>query len=186
VNRHGLSSSTLTAKQLRFIDEYLIDFNATQAADRAGYSKKTAGSQGFDLLKKPEIQEAIKAKQDHLAHKLGLTREEIVREAARIAFSDIRKLFDEWGALKPPHDIDEDTIGAIASIKIKPEYEVRNEKKVLMGCRTEVRFWDKNAALEKLMKHLGLFKENNKHKTDAIGELLAAIDGKSTQLTVED
>ena len=46
----------LSAKQQRFVDEYLVDLNATQAAIRAGYSEKTAGAQGFDLLKKPEIE----------------------------------------------------------------------------------------------------------------------------------
>ncbi|MBK9446194.1 MAG: terminase small subunit [Betaproteobacteria bacterium] len=53
------SATNLNPKQRQFIAEYLIDFNATQAAIRAGYSKKTAGSQGFDLLKKPEIAAAV-------------------------------------------------------------------------------------------------------------------------------
>jgi len=49
----------LTAKQERFVQEYLIDLNATQAAIRAGYSEKTAGSVGNENLKKPEIAKAI-------------------------------------------------------------------------------------------------------------------------------
>jgi phage terminase small subunit len=49
----------LTAKQQRFVDEYLIDLNATQAAIRAGYSAKTAGQIGEQNLKKLEIQQAI-------------------------------------------------------------------------------------------------------------------------------
>lgn len=49
----------LTNKQQRFVDEYLVDFNASQAAIRAGYSEKTAGAIGFENLKKPEIQAAI-------------------------------------------------------------------------------------------------------------------------------
>ena len=52
----------LTAKQERFVDEYLIDLNATQAAIRAGYSEKTAHSIGHELLGKPHIQEAIAAR----------------------------------------------------------------------------------------------------------------------------
>lgn len=51
--------SALNDKQAAFAREYLVDFNATQAAIRAGYSRKTAGSQGHDLLKKPEIQELL-------------------------------------------------------------------------------------------------------------------------------
>lgn len=58
---------SLNDKQEAFVREYLKDFNATQAAIRAGYSQKTAGSQGFDLLKKPEIQARLKAFQQKAA-----------------------------------------------------------------------------------------------------------------------
>lgn len=54
----------LTDKQQRFVDEYLIDLNATQAAIRAGYSEKTAYSVGHENLKKPEIQKAIQEAQN--------------------------------------------------------------------------------------------------------------------------
>lgn len=57
----------LNDKQAAFVREYLVDFNATQAAIRAGYSKKTAGSQAHDLLKKPEIQDALREGQKRLA-----------------------------------------------------------------------------------------------------------------------
>lgn len=50
----------LTAKQQRFVDEYLIDLNATQAAIRAGYSEKTARSVGSENLTKPDVAAAIK------------------------------------------------------------------------------------------------------------------------------
>jgi phage terminase small subunit len=59
----------LNPKQEAFVHEYLIDFNATQAAIRAGYSTKTAGSQAHDLLKKPEIQAKLKEGQARLAEK---------------------------------------------------------------------------------------------------------------------
>ena len=57
----------LNDKQAAFVREYLVDFNATQAAIRAGYSKKTAGSQAHDLLKKPEVQAALSEGQKRLA-----------------------------------------------------------------------------------------------------------------------
>lgn len=57
----------LNDKQAAFVREYLVDFNATQAAVRAGYSKRTAGSQAHDLLKKPEIQAALSEGQKRLA-----------------------------------------------------------------------------------------------------------------------
>lgn len=78
---------SLNEKQKRFVLEYLIDLNATQAAIRAGYSKKTAYSMGQQNLKKPEIQKAIQAKQNKLQHKLEITQERVLGELAQVAFA---------------------------------------------------------------------------------------------------
>lgn len=78
----------LNAKQSKFVSEYAIDLNATQAAIRAGYSGKTAYSQGQRLLKKVEVAEAIEFKQQALAVRNEITRDEVVgylREAIEIA-----------------------------------------------------------------------------------------------------
>jgi len=69
----------MTPKQQRFVDEYLIDLNATQAAIRAGYSEKTAASVGSENLTKPEIKQAVEAGKAEGAAKLGITREVILR-----------------------------------------------------------------------------------------------------------
>lgn len=68
----------LRPKQQRFVEEYLIDFNATQAAMRAGYSQKTAHRIGAENLQKPAIQSAIKASKTQLSKKTGVTREMVV------------------------------------------------------------------------------------------------------------
>lgn len=81
-------SRKLTAKQARFKDEYLIDNNATQAAIRAGYSAKTAKSQGQRLLTNVDIAAAIKAGQKEIAKRNGLTIDDILdelEEARKIA-----------------------------------------------------------------------------------------------------
>lgn len=70
----------LTDKQRRFIDEYLVDCNATQAAIRAGYSQATAGAIGFENLKKPEIREAIKCKLEAYSE-LKIGEREVIIEA---------------------------------------------------------------------------------------------------------
>ena len=75
----------LNPKQQAFVREYLVDRNATQAAIRAGYSAKTAGSQGFDLLKKPEIAAAVEAKTEKQARKLELTAESVLEDLLRLA-----------------------------------------------------------------------------------------------------
>ena len=78
----------LTAKQSRFASEYAIDLNATQSAIRAGYSQKTAYSQGQRLLKKVDVVRVVDLKQKELATRNEVTRDEIVgylREAIRLA-----------------------------------------------------------------------------------------------------
>ena len=80
-------ANKLTPKQRRFIDEYLIDLNATQAAIRAGYSEKTAYSIGLQNLKKLEIQAEIQKRRNRLQSKLEITQERVLQELAAIAFT---------------------------------------------------------------------------------------------------
>ncbi|WP_296193672.1 MULTISPECIES: terminase small subunit [unclassified Psychrobacter] len=89
-------SKKLTAKQQRFKDEYLIDNNATQAAIRAGYSKKTAKSQGQRLLTNVDIKAAIKAGQKDIAKRNGLTIDDILDE-----LEEARKIAKEEGKGAP-------------------------------------------------------------------------------------
>jgi phage terminase small subunit len=74
----------LNPRQARFVDEFLVDLSATAAARRAGYSKKTAGSQGHDLLKKPEIQSAIELAQAERAKQTGINAEWVVKQLVDI------------------------------------------------------------------------------------------------------
>lgn len=79
---HPTMSTTpkkLTVKQARFVDEYVIDGNATRAAEAAGYSPRTAFQTGYENLRKPEIAEAIAAKQAETAKRNELTRDEIIK-----------------------------------------------------------------------------------------------------------
>ena len=75
----------LTPKQTRFAEEYLLDMNATQAAIRAGYSEKTAGAQGFELLKKPEVQALVAERGNRVVEAVKVTVQDIVRVAWEIA-----------------------------------------------------------------------------------------------------
>lgn len=91
----------LNPKQTAFVREYLKDLNATQAAIRAGYSAKTAGSQGFDLLKKPEISELVAKHQKGLEEKALVTKEEVLnglKLEAQAAESDAARVA-AWGLL---------------------------------------------------------------------------------------
>lgn len=81
-----MSLIELTDKQKKFVDEYLCDLNATQAAIRAGYSKKTAGSVGNENLKKPEIQIYLKERQMERQKRTEVTQDMIVQHLAKVAF----------------------------------------------------------------------------------------------------
>ncbi len=96
---------SLTARQQRFVDEYLIDLNATQAAIRAGYSKKTAGATGNENLTKPEIAEAVAAAQKERAERVRIDADDVLRRWIEIANADPNELIqyrrgccpDCWG-----------------------------------------------------------------------------------------
>ena len=87
----------LTPKQQRFVEEYLIDFNATQAAIRAGYSAKTARAMGSENLTKPYLAAAIEAGQKSLTARAELTQEEVLRDLALVKADAMQVVFDKDG-----------------------------------------------------------------------------------------
>ena len=147
----------MTKKQKRFVEEYLIDLNATQAAIRAGYSPDTAGSIGAENLKKPEIKSRIDKAMAERSRRTGINQDRVLQELARIGFAKITDVVDpETAQIKP--DASDDDLACIQSIKIKP-----NE----FGTEREVKLYDKKSALVDLGKHLGLFKD----KLDLNGDM---------------
>jgi phage terminase small subunit len=79
-----MANGKLTRKQALFVQEYLVDLNATQAAIKARYPKKTAGSVGSENLKKPEIQEAIEKAQQERAKRVNRTADDVLTDIRRI------------------------------------------------------------------------------------------------------
>lgn len=149
----------LTAKQARFVEEYLIDLNATQAAIRAGYSAKTAGSVGSENLQKPEIAAAVAQAQAQRSARTGITQDMVLAELAKIGFSDLRRVLGQGGGILDPKDWDDETAGAISSLEVVTRMDGQSDED---GNRVpesvhKIKAWDKLSALEKLGKHLGMF-----------------------------
>jgi phage terminase small subunit len=96
----------MNKKRERFVNEYLIDYNATQAAIRAGYSDKTAYSQGQRLLKKVEVKAAIEEGMKKIGKKIEITQERIAEEIAKIAFSNMHD-FAEYGTREVTIGVDD-------------------------------------------------------------------------------
>jgi phage terminase small subunit len=88
----------LTDKQKRFVEEYLVDLNATQAAIRAGYSAKTAYSIGQENLRKPAIQAALARRQETYANRVEWTVEEILADLKGIATDPAQRPADRLKA----------------------------------------------------------------------------------------
>lgn len=156
-------SAALTAKQRRFVGEYLIDLSATKAAIRAGYSAKTAHSAGPRLLEHVGVAKAIDEAMAQRAERTRITADRVLRELARIAFSDIRALFDEKGALRNVADLSDDEAAALAAVEVSEIFEGRGEDREHVGYLKKVKLWDKKGALELAMRHLGLLKERVEH-----------------------
>ena len=96
-----LDSVKLTDKQQRFVDEYLIDLNATQAAIRAGYSEKTAQQMGSENLSKPVIQEAIAIAQDKRAERTEISQDYVIKTIVETIerCSQAKQVYDKSGEL---------------------------------------------------------------------------------------
>ncbi|MFD1407534.1 terminase small subunit [Kroppenstedtia eburnea] len=86
----------LTSKQQRFVEEYLVDLNATQAAIRAGYSQRNAGKIGHELLGKEKIAEAIDRAKAERSERTEVSQDMVVKQLAKIAFADIKDVVS-WG-----------------------------------------------------------------------------------------
>jgi phage terminase small subunit len=143
----------LTPKQQRFVDEYLVDLNATQAAIRAGYSAKTANRIATENLSKLDIQAAIAERQKALQAKVEITQEMVIRELAKIAFGDQRRVM-AWGPdgvkLRPSSDLTPDEAAVVSEV---------SETVTAAGGSLKVKTHDKVGALKLLGEMMGFFKQ---------------------------
>ncbi len=137
----------MTKKQKQFVEEYLIDLNATQAAIRAGYKPDSAYAVGSENLRKPEIKAAIDRAMAERSKRTGINQDRILMELARIGFAKITDVVDrETGKIK--NNASDDDLACIQSIKVKPGE---------FGTEREAKLYDKKSALIELGKHLGMF-----------------------------
>ncbi len=149
----------LTAKQQRFVQEYLIDLNSTQAAIRAGYNANNADVQGPRLLGNVGIAAAIAEAQAERSRRTEITADNVLRELARIGFSDVMKHYalDESGRVVLTEEAPEGASAAVASMKRKVRTFTTKDGDSEETVETEYKVWDKNTALVNIGKHLGMF-----------------------------
>lgn len=154
--------TSLTAKEVKFVDEYLIDLNAKEAAVRAGYSPKTAAQMGYKLVHSGLVAEAIRAKQQQISHQTGVTTEFVI--------TGLRTVAERCMQAAPVLDRKGDQVYVeTPSGGMAPAFTFQ-----AMGA---------NRSLELLGKHLGLFDgDKGDDAADALAQVLAAVDGKTRGL----
>ena len=159
----------LTTKQRRFVSEYLKNPNATQAAIRAGYSRRTAKQMGTENLAKP----AIRVPLDAQIRKFDIEAEDVLRGISRLANSDLRKFYDQEGNLRPIHTLPDDVAAAIAGIEIVTK-TIPGSDPVEVEHVVKIKLWDKTRALEMAGKYKKLFTEKVEHSGKVTLEELVA------------
>lgn len=169
----------LTEKQQRFVDEYLIDLNATQAAIRAGYSPKTAEQIGYKLVQKSSVFIEIQKQMAERSRRTGINQDRVIQELAKVAFVRATDVIEPEDASVKEY-ASEDDLACIQSVKVKT---VNSDKGTTV--EREVKLNDKMKALELLGKHLGMFtdklqvdnpaEEEKAQKLDNIASILSQM-----------
>jgi phage terminase small subunit len=173
-------SGGLSVRQKAFVEEYLVDLNATQAAIRAGYSARSADSRASKLLANQTIKSAVDHAMRRRAQRTGVTQDRVVAELARLAFANMQDyLIHEEGGLAAvdPARLSRDQAAALQEITIERFADGSDR-------RVRIKLADKKGNLELLGRHLGIFTERVKIEgfdlADAITE--ARKRSKSSEL----
>jgi phage terminase small subunit len=149
----------LTLKQQRFIEAYLKDLNATNAAIKAGYSKKTAHVSGCVLLKNPKIQREVQIYREKEQDKAGISREWIIERYKRLIEFHIDEIYDNDGNMKPLDEIPKDILYAIQGIRSMKRTSTSTNKTTKELIVQDLKFHNKKDVLDSLARYLGMFEK---------------------------
>lgn len=161
----------LNAKQIRFCEEYVIDFNATAAAIRAGYSKKTARVIGSENLTKPDIKKKVEELREDLRNKSALTADMVITELRHLGFWNIQDFIEKENVITDLTSLSRQKTIPISGIKIKESFTKVGDV-ITKEVTTELKITDKRAALVDLGRHLGVFEKDNEQKKPVLSNSL--------------
>lgn len=167
---------SLTNKQARFVEEYLVDLNATQAAIRSGYSEKTAGAIGTENLAKPLIAKAIEEAQQARSERTEITADRVLNELAKLGFSNMMDFMRVGADGDPVTDfsaLSRDKAAAISEVTVET-FKDGTSKDARDVRRVKFKLTDKRAALVDIGRHLGMFKERFEHSGPEGGPIQTA------------
>ncbi|EPY8510948.1 TPA: terminase small subunit [Pseudomonas aeruginosa] len=145
----------LTKKQRLFVDEYLIDLNATQAAIRAGYSARRATEIGYQLLQRPEVAQAIQAAMAERSKRTEVEADYVIRRLREIDEMDVLDILEDDGSFRPIRDWPRAWRQFLSGIEIAELFEGRGDDRRIAGVLRKVKWPDKLRNLELLSRHVG-------------------------------
>lgn len=168
----------LTDRQQRFVDEYLVDLNATRAAIRAGYSAATAEQIGHQLLQKTLVSTAVSEAQAARSARIGLTADRVLEELAAIGFAKMGDFATWSGEHVSLRDSEDDEIDTRAVAEVK---QTANQ----FGNNVGIKLHDKVATLKLLGQHIGMFSEKHEHTGKDGGPIEVKPDGDAMAKVIE-
>lgn len=152
----------LAARHARFVEEYLVDLNATEAYVRSGGKArgKAANVTACRWMAREDVQEAIKVAMAKRSERTGITQDMVLEEYAKLAFLDPRRFFDEHGNLIDVHKLPADVAAALGAMDVTVEKVSENEEgKPQFAMVRKIKFADKKGALDSVARCLGMFKD---------------------------
>ena len=168
-------------RQEKFCQEYVKTGNVPQSMIDAGYSDNYAKKRGHELLDNVGVSERIAELRNKIEDKMDVSRERVLAEYAKIAFMDVRKMFDDNGQPLSITQLDDDTVGAIAGIEVLEE-KVKGE---VVGHVKKYRLADKRAALADICKVMGYNEPEKKNINLKVDNLSSLSDAELAALIKE-
>lgn len=178
-------NAPITTRQDAFIREFMLDRKPKAAAVRAGYAENSAAVTAAKLLNRPEIKAEIERRTALLEKRAEIKSDEIVSTLAAIARADMGEILD-WGMEKRRlfEDDEESPEIEVPFVRVKPADQIPAHMRAAIAEVSltdkgtfKIKLHDKGAAIDKLMRHLGMFEADNKQKTDPLMELIKAAQG---------
>lgn len=149
----------LTEKQRRFVDEYLVDLNATQAASRAGYSQRRASEIGSQLLRKPAVAAALQKAMQERARRTEIDADYVLRRMVEIDQMDVLDIMTDDMELKPVSQWPRVWRQYLSGFDLAEMFEGRGEDRATVGILKKIKWPDKVKNLELLGRHFGMFRD---------------------------
>ncbi|MDZ7854209.1 MAG: terminase small subunit [Halomonas sp.] len=176
-----MTSKPLPPKQDRFVEEYLLDLNATQAAIRAGYSSKTAYRTGADLLKKPQIHQLIDQYKMERSQRVQMDASRVLERLTEIDAMDVADILDDDGRLLPIKQWPSVWRRYVTSVDVSELAEGVGDERQVIGFLKKIRWPDKLKNLEMIGRHVSV--QAWKEQREFSGELQLTHEEALDQLS---